>query len=108
MTAPAPAARSHWLPWVVSGCLLLLACAVVAGAAGGLLALRGRGAAPSGRPNVEYVLDASPRMLQESEGGTRLSVAEGVLAEIVHPASPAVTARLRVFGTGQLTGACQD
>jgi hypothetical protein len=67
-----------------------------------------RRAAQIGPPNVEYVLDASPRMLQASEGGTRLSVAEGVLAEIVRPASPAVAAGLRVFGTGQLAGVCQD
>ena len=57
---------------------------------------------------MEYVLDASPRMLQASDGATRLSVAEAVLAEIVRPASPSVTAGLRVFGTGQLSGVCQD
>jgi hypothetical protein len=34
-------------------------------------------------------------------------VAQGVLAEIVRPAAPSVTAGLRVFGSGTL-GACQD
>jgi hypothetical protein len=108
MTTPPASTRSRWPLWAAGGCVLLLACAVVAGAAAGLLVLRNRGAAQAGPPNVEYVLDASPRMLQASEGSTRLSVAEGVLAEIVRPASPAVAAGLRVFGTGQLSGACQD
>jgi hypothetical protein len=111
--APSPSAArsgsSRPLLAVAAGCAALVVCVLIASAAGaGLLVLRGRGSAQSGPPSVEYVLDASPRMLQASEGGTRLSVAQGVLAEIVRPASPAVTAGLRVFGAGQLAGACQD
>src|SRR5438093_9491573 len=62
------------------------------------------------QPAVEYILDASPRMAEpaQTDGGTRLAVAQGVLAEIVRPADPQVTAGLRVFGTGALPQACQD
>ena len=93
-----------------AGCVLLALCVLLASGAGaGWLYLRGRGPALVGAPTVEYVLDASPRMRQPSAaGGTRLNEAQGVLAEILRPASPAVTAGLRVFGAGQLSGACQD
>src|SRR5262245_8817339 len=99
--------RSRWSLFLAGGCVLLLACAVVAGAGAALLYLR-RPARVT--PNVEYVLDASPRMLEETNGATRLSVAQGVLAEIVRPASAGVAAGLRVFGSGagQQTGVCQD
>src|SRR6185436_18160076 len=50
----------------------------------------------------------SPRMIEPSEGGTRLAIAQAVLAEIVRPADTAVTAGLRVFGTGHQPAACQD
>src|SRR5260221_9268361 len=110
MTAPPPPAnRLRWLLAAAGGCALLLACAVVAVAGGGLISLRGQ-APTAAQPNVEYVLDASPRMLEENGGATRLSVAQGVLAEIVRPASTNVSAGLRVFGNGagQPGGACQD
>src|SRR5205085_3646978 len=38
----------------------------------------------------------------------RLSVAQAVLAEIVRPAAPSLTAGLRVFGGGSQPEACQD
>lgn len=59
-------------------------------------------------PAVVYILDASPRMAQATEGGTRLSVARAVLAEIVRSADTSVAAALRVFGTGAVEAACQD
>ena len=107
MTAPAP--RARWPLFAVGGCALLLACAVVVGAAAVLIYLR-QPATAATTPNVEYILDASPRMLTETDGATRLSVAQGVLAEIIRPASTQVAAGLRVFGTGtgQTTAACQD
>src|SRR5690242_4822304 len=108
MTVPSSSPRSRWPLIAGAGCALLLACVVIAAALAAVLALRGRGVAQAAPPNVEYVLDASPRMLEATDGGTRLDVAEGILAEIIRPASPAVAAGLRVFGTGQLSGACQD
>jgi hypothetical protein len=63
------------------------------------------------QPAVEYILDASPRMglpAQGGDSGTRLSVAQGVLAEIVRPAKSDLTAGLRVFGTGVIPEACRD
>jgi hypothetical protein len=102
-----PRSRTPSIVWIAGGCLALLTCAVIAGAVLSLLVLGNR-APQAGPPNVEYVLDASPRMLQETDGASRLSVAEGVLAEIVRPASASVAAGLRVFGTGQVSGACQD
>ncbi len=105
---PPSSNRSRWPLFAAGGCILLLACAIVAGAAGALLYLR-RPAASVAAPNVEYILDASPRMLDENAGATRLSVAQGVLAEIVRPASTRVAAGLRVFGSGASgAGACQD
>ncbi|MEP7358958.1 MAG: hypothetical protein ABI847_17040 [Anaerolineales bacterium] len=108
MTTPSPAARPtrRWLPFAI-GCAALLAGGLVAAlAAGGFLLLRSR--AQTGTPSVEYILDASPRMTEGSAGETRLSQAQGVLAEIVRPADAKVTAGLRVFGTGAQTSLCQD
>jgi hypothetical protein len=59
-------------------------------------------------PTVAYILDTSPRMAAPAEGTTRLSVAQGVMAEVVRPASPQVTAGLRVFGSGAVPQPCED
>ena len=94
---------------ILIGCgalLVVLCCAAVAG--GIAYYALGRGVIGQAEPAVEYILDASPRMQQSSEGATRLSVARGVLAEIVRPSDPDVTAGLRVFGTGALPVACSD
>src|SRR5512143_3670224 len=108
MAPSAPPNRSRSLRWVLGGCVLLVLCVGVIGAgAAGVWYLRGR-TPPASQPAVEYILDASPRMAQPSEGSTRLAVAQGVLAEIVRPAEPSVTAGLRVFGSGKLPAACQD
>ncbi len=107
-----PSTERQRSPYAVSlaACLVVvvagLACVALAGGAYYLYTLR---AAPA-QPAVEYILDASPRMAQpaETDGGTRLAVAQGVLAEIVRPADQRTTAGLRVFGTGALPQACQD
>jgi hypothetical protein len=94
---------------ILIGCaalLILLCCAAVVGGIA-YFALR-RGSIVQAQPAVEYILDASPRMQQPSEGGTRLTVARGVLAEIIRPSDPQLTAGLRVFGTGALPVACSD
>jgi hypothetical protein len=108
MTAqPSPARRP--MTFVLIGCaalLVLLVCAALAGGSAYFF-LRGRSIVQA-QPAVEYILDASPRMQQPSEGGTRLTVARGVLAEIIRPSDPELTAGLRVFGTGALPVACSD
>jgi hypothetical protein len=103
---PAPRRSLSWLGLVL-GCVGLFVCGLaVVVAAGSFWFLRSR--AQTTTPTVEYILDASPRMTQASEGGTRLSIAQAVLAEIVRPADTAVTAGLRVFGTGHQPAVCQD
>ncbi len=105
----APSRRGLWL--ALGGCALLLVCGLVVTAGGlGAWLFQNRRAQPAAeQPAVEYVLDASPRMSSAAEaGGTRLAVAQGVLAEIVRPADPDLTAGLRVFGTGAQAGACLD
>jgi hypothetical protein len=59
-------------------------------------------------PAVAYILDTSSRMGLPSEQGTRLAVAQAILAEIVRPADPKMTSGLRVFGGGALPAACED
>jgi hypothetical protein len=108
--SPAPANRRPLL-FGLGGCALLALCLALAGgvsALGYFLSQRGAGRAP--QPAVEYIMDASPRMALPAEGSdaSRLAVAQGVLAEIVRPADPTVTAGLRVFGSGALPEACQD
>src|SRR4051812_38804088 len=96
-----PPARRSPLVYVAIGCGVLLLCVACAGLAGGAYYyFSGRPGAQ--QPAVEYILDTSPRMAQpaENDAGTRLEVAQGVLAEIVRPADAKVTAGLRVFGTG--------
>ena len=107
MTPPVTPTRSRSFPWVVGGCALLALCVgTLAVAVAGWNYLRRSG--PSTEPSVEYVLDTSPRMAELTEGSTRLAVAQAVLAEVVRPAEPSVSAALRVFGSGTQAVACQD
>jgi hypothetical protein len=97
----------------VAGCLLVALCIVALGAAGAAYYIfSARTTARSGQTAVEYVLDASPRMTLAAEASngeaSRLVIARSVLAEIVRPADPAVSAALRVFGSGALPQACRD
>lgn len=110
---PARRGRSIW-PFLI-GCagLLLVGCFAIGIAAyffgrdwlqdnlAGLLPI-------AEEPTVAYILDTSPRMSLDSEGGTRLAVAQAILAEIVRPADPSLTSGLRVFGGGALPQACED
>jgi hypothetical protein len=103
----APSRRPLWL--ALGGCALLLVCGLVVVGVGAGAWLFQRGRDTDAEPAVEYILDASPRMTTESDvGGARLTVAQGVLAEIVRPADPSLTAGLRVFGTGAQVDACKD
>lgn len=100
------------VPWAAVlgggfGVMALCLCLVSVAGVAGVYYFRTQQSGQS-QPTVEYILDSSPRMLQPSLGGTRLQVAQSVLAEIVRPADPAVTAGLRVFGTGVQPDSCQD
>ncbi|MCC6189465.1 MAG: hypothetical protein IT318_10540 [Anaerolineales bacterium] len=113
MTMQAEGASSRQRPaWPIAvGCAALAVCLGLAGIAGAGALWFSRRAAGSGRqPAVEYILDASPRMALPAQGAqaSRLVVAQGVLAEIVRPADPGVSAGLRVFGSGALPDACRD
>ncbi len=94
---------------IAGGCAVLALCVCVlgAGAAGGYYYLQ-QGQTTAQEPAVEYILDASPRMEQPLEGSTRFSQAQAVLAEVVRPADPTVSAGLRVFGSGAVASACED
>ena len=96
--------------YLAAGCAAVLLCLVCVGAAAGGYFYFNQPKAQAKQPAVEYILDVSPRMAQPAQGdtGTRLEVAQGVLAEIVRPADPQVTAGLRVFGTGAQAASCQD
>ena len=85
--------RSRWPLFAAGGCVLLLACAIVAGAAAALLYLR-RPAATAATPSVEYILDASPRMLDENAGATRLSVASSDVRAAQVSSDPGVASAL--------------
>jgi len=89
-----------------AGLLAVCLCFAVAVVAG-VYYFWGRGETET-QAAVEYILDASPRMLNPASGGTRLSVAQAILAEIVRPADTTLTAGLRVFGTGAVAQPCQD
>jgi hypothetical protein len=104
---PEPANHSRrWLILIGCGALLIFACFVVGGV-GAFLYLRDR--LPSAaEPAVAYILDTSPRMSDSAEQGTRLSVAQAILAEVVRPADPELTSGLRVFGSGALSQSCAD
>lgn len=92
---------------IIVGCLVaVVACCLLAALAGGFFYLRSRSHAES--PGVAYILDTSPRMSLETDGGTRLQVAQGVMSEIVRPANPRLTSGLRVFGSGAVSDSCQD
>ncbi len=92
----------------VVGCAIVGACLCIAAAVAAFYFIRGR-LGRGAQPTTEYILDASPRMSNSSDGGdTRIGIARGVLAEIVRTADPRLTAGLRVFGTGALSGVCQD
>ncbi|HLB46579.1 MAG TPA: hypothetical protein VJL59_06100 [Anaerolineales bacterium] len=110
-TTTSSAQRQRTIYAALGGCGLLAVCACFAGAIGfGIYYFWGKGGTVAGEPSVEYILDASPRMLNpaEGDGGTRLSVAQAILAEIVRPADAATTAGLRVFGAGAVAQPCQD
>jgi von Willebrand factor type A domain len=86
--------------------LLLIAC-LGAGGIGAYFLTRGDQAAEE-EPAVAYILDTSPRMNLAAEQGTRLSVAQAIMAEVVRPADPELTAGLRVFGSDAVAQACDD
>jgi hypothetical protein len=109
--ASPPSANRRPLLLGLGGCALVVLCLALVGgvsALGYFLSQRGQSRAPE--PAVEYIMDASPRMSLPAAGSdaSRLAVAQGVLAEIVRPADPTVSAGLRVFGSGALPEACQD
>src|SRR5258708_9254443 len=106
-----PARKRNAVPWVAGGCAVLglcVLCAAVGGA--GYYIYSRQPATTASAPSVEYILDATQRMAQMADGenDTRLNVARGVLAEIVRPSDPALTAGLRVFGSGAQAAACSD
>src|SRR6185436_13928535 len=109
-THAAPRARRGPAVYIAAGCGVLLLCLICVGIAGAGYYFYTQQPGRAKQPAVEYILDASPRMAltAENDSSTRLAVAQGVLAEIVRPADPAVTAGLRVFGTGAQAAACQD
>jgi hypothetical protein len=103
-----PSRRPLYTILAVAAAVLLCLC--LAGVAvGGYFLLQGR-EVTADEPAVEYVLDASARMSQPAEGaeGSRLQVAQNILAEVIRPADPAVTAGLRVFGSGAVDDSCAD
>jgi hypothetical protein len=99
----------RWPIVVLIGCLVVVACLCLVGAASGAYFYFRDRPGTAAEPTIEYILDASPRMEGPSLGGDpRIVVARGVLAEIVRTAEPRLTAGLRVFGTGALPQGCQD
>jgi hypothetical protein len=107
----APARKRGAMPYLAAGCALIGLCVLCAAAVGGgFYFYTQRPVASAGVPSVEYILDATQRMALQAEGenDTRLNVARGVLAEIVRPSDPTVTAGLRVFGSGAQPAACND
>ena len=104
--APEPRTRRKRLALIGCGAALAFAC-VAAGGVGAFLYFRDR-LGPAEEPAVAYILDTSPRMSLASEEGTRLSVAQAILAEIVRPADPTYTTGLRVFGSGARPQPCED
>jgi len=112
MTTPAAAPESKTpnrrrRPLLIGcGAALAFLC-VAAGGVGAFLFFRDR-LGPAEEPAVAYILDTSPRMSLSGEEGTRLSVAQAILAEIVRPADPTYTTGLRVFGSGARPQPCED
>ena len=108
MSVTPPPSKGRGRLIAVVGCAIVGACLCVAAAVAAFYFFRGR-LGRGAQPTIEYILDASPRMSNSSSGGdTRIGIARGVLAEIVRTADPRLTAGLRVFGTGALSGVCQD
>ena len=109
--SPSPrtnAQRRMWFGLGAGGVVVLCLCLVL-GAGGGVALYLTRHQTSAASAIVEYVLDASPRMAQPGDTGKpRLTVARGVLADIVRPTDPSVVSGLRVFGTGAVTQSCQD
>ncbi len=109
-SAPKPPSRRG--TYLAVGCAVIALCVLCAAAAGGGYYFYSQRNVPTtgSVPSVEYILDATSRMSQPAEGenDTRLNVARGVLAEIVRPSDPTVTAGLRVFGSGAQPTACND
>src|SRR3990172_2534724 len=109
-----PKPRRRIWPWLL-GCAGLLVIGCFVAGIGGYYFFRDwfdqnlAGLLPTAeQPAVAYILDTSGRMGLPSEQGTRLSVAQAILAEIVRPADPGLTSGLRVFGGGALPQACED
>ena len=106
-----PARKRSLVPWLAGGCGVLGLC-VLCGAllVGAYFFISQRTVTAVSVPSVEYILDATQRMAQlaKGENDTRLNIARGVLAEIVRPSDPTVTAGLRVFGSGAQSAACSD
>ena len=88
------------------GAALAFVCLAFGGVAAYLYL--GEGVVQAEEPAVAYILDTSPRMSLSGEEGTRLSIAQAILAEIVRPADPTYTTGLRVFGSGALPQPCED
>jgi hypothetical protein len=86
--------------------LLLIAC-LGAGGVGAYFLTRGDQSADE-EPAVAYILDTSPRMSLAAEQGTRMSVAQAIMAEVVRPTDPELMAGLRVFGSDAIAQACDD
>lgn len=104
----APESGNRRRRFILIGCGAVLAFAcVAAGGVGAFLYLRDR-LGQAEEPAVAYILDTSPRMSLSGEEGTRLSVAQAILAEIVRPADPTYTTGLRVFGSGARPQSCED
>jgi hypothetical protein len=98
-------------PFLIAGAVavvFLCLCLTALAASGGFYYFRDPGSAtPSA--SVQYVLDVSSRMALPADGGggSRLAVAQGVMAEVVRPSSVPL-AGLRVFGSGATTPGCDD
>jgi hypothetical protein len=111
MTTPSvtseSASSSPRRPIIIGSAVLLIFACFVAGAIGAFFLLRDR-LTSSTEPAVAYILDTSPRMSNSAEQGTRLSIAQAILAEIVRPADPELTSGLRIFGSGALSQSCED
>jgi hypothetical protein len=108
--APISQPRKRRTPWVLIGsCAAIVGGICLAGVAVAayLLYFRDR-IGPSEEPAVAYILDTSTRMGLATEEGSRLAVAQAVMAEVVRPASPSLTSGLRVFGSGGVGQACSD
>jgi hypothetical protein len=109
--SPSPRSSAQRRLWVGlgAGAVVVLCLCLVVGIGGGVALYLTRNQTSAVAAIVEYVLDASPRMAQPGDtGAPRLTVARGVLADIVRPADPAVVSGLRLFGSGAVAQSCQD